>query len=52
MDLYRARQALEKLIELPNVSSAVRYYARLALSHMQDEADAKRVLQADEARRE
>ena len=35
-DIKRAREALEKLIAIPTVNSAGKYYARLALSYLTD----------------
>jgi hypothetical protein len=34
IDIERAREALEKLLELPTINSAARYYARLAMSYL------------------
>jgi hypothetical protein len=38
IDIERAREALEKLLELPTINSAARYYARLAMSYLADGA--------------
>lgn len=50
-DIKRAREAIENLLALEHLPTNARYYARLAISHLQAEEDAKRVLQADQARR-
>lgn len=50
MDLELARRAITNILKLPNASKEAHYYAKLALSHMQEETDANRVQQGDQAR--
>jgi hypothetical protein len=49
MNLELARRALANILKLPNASKEAHYYAKLALSHLQEEPDAKRVHGQDKA---
>jgi hypothetical protein len=48
-DIERAREVLQNILNLPNASKEAQYYAKLALSHLQEEPDAKRVHGQDKA---
>ena len=38
-DLTKARAAIESILKLPTISKDVRYYAEVALSHLQPEKE-------------
>ena len=47
MDIARAREALQDLLKSPNSTTSVRYYVKLALSHLEPDPPV-----VDEDRRE
>jgi hypothetical protein len=51
-DIESARRALQSILNLPNVSKDVRYYATVAISHLplSKEDNESRVQQGDKAR--
>jgi hypothetical protein len=51
MDIARAREALQDLLKSPNSTTSVRYYVKLALSHLEPDrpvVDADRRMTEDE----
>ncbi len=44
MNIPRAREALEDLLKSPNMPTSARYYAKLALSHLQETTEANQMI--------